>query len=142
MVWVRFSTFFSNLKMKNEKWTKINVHFWKIENRFEKTLHHSFFSVRLRHFPRVTFMVCGAWEDGAWLWALCCGFETKRVKYKRWVKTPKSHFAQFLGGHFWGMFWILFDRPPKKHYSALEFKVIGIVYIANIANNSIQWVST
>jgi hypothetical protein len=34
--------------MKNQKWTKINVLFQKIENRFEKTLHHHFFGVRLR----------------------------------------------------------------------------------------------
>jgi hypothetical protein len=36
--------------MKIRKWTFIFVHFSKIENRFEKTLHHSFFSVRLPHF--------------------------------------------------------------------------------------------
>jgi hypothetical protein len=58
---MRFSTFFSNLKLKNEKWTFINVLFSKIENRFEKTLHHSFFGVRLPHFRRVTFMLCSAW---------------------------------------------------------------------------------
>jgi hypothetical protein len=28
--------------MKNQKWTFINVLFSKIQNRFEKTLHHSF----------------------------------------------------------------------------------------------------
>jgi hypothetical protein len=47
---VRFSTIFSNLKLKNEKWTFINVLFSKIENRIGKILHHSFFGVRLRHF--------------------------------------------------------------------------------------------
>jgi hypothetical protein len=30
--------------MKIRKWTFINVHFSKIQNRFEKTLHHSFFT--------------------------------------------------------------------------------------------------
>jgi hypothetical protein len=35
--------FFSNLKMKNQKWTKKNVHFQKSQNTFEKTLHHSLF---------------------------------------------------------------------------------------------------
>jgi hypothetical protein len=34
--------FFSNLEMKIQKWTFIFVHFSKIQNRFEKTLHHSF----------------------------------------------------------------------------------------------------
>ena len=40
-------------------------------------------------------------------------------------------FAGFLVGCFWGMFWIL-SGPPKKHYSTLEFKVIGIVYIVGV----------
>jgi hypothetical protein len=35
--------FFSNLEMKNQKWTKKNVHFQKSQNTFEKTLHHSLF---------------------------------------------------------------------------------------------------
>ena len=39
---MRFSIFFSNLEMKIQKWTFIFVHFSKIQNRFEKTLHHSF----------------------------------------------------------------------------------------------------
>ena len=34
--------------MKNEKWTKINVHFSKSQNTFEKTLHHSF---SFGHYP-------------------------------------------------------------------------------------------
>jgi hypothetical protein len=54
---VRFSTFFSNLKLKIRKRTFINVLFSKIENRFEKTLHIHFFSVRLRHFRDLTFML-------------------------------------------------------------------------------------
>ena len=29
--------------MKNQKWTKINVHFQKSQNTFEKTLHHHLF---------------------------------------------------------------------------------------------------
>jgi hypothetical protein len=43
--------------MKIRKWTFIFVHFSKIQNRFEKTLHHHFFSVRLRHFGDLTFML-------------------------------------------------------------------------------------
>ena len=38
--------------MKIRKWTFINVLFSKIQNRFEKTLHHHFFSVRLPQFRR------------------------------------------------------------------------------------------
>jgi len=180
MVWVRFSTFFSNLKLKNQKWTFINVLFSKIENTFEKTLHHSFFSVRLRHFCDLTFMLWVNVFSFKRMRALCSGFDFVGVKYKTWSKTLKSHFAQFLVGrfrgmfwnsapdifwwdgaasnaadgwrkrwsrklgshfaqflfdHFWGMFWILFGGPRKKNniqYSVLEFKVIGIVYIASI----------
>jgi hypothetical protein len=42
--------------MKNQKWTFINVLFSKSQNRFEKTIHHHFFGVRLHHFRGVTFM--------------------------------------------------------------------------------------
>jgi hypothetical protein len=38
--------------MKNEKWTFINVLFSKIQNRFEKTLHHHFFTRPLEPFKR------------------------------------------------------------------------------------------
>jgi hypothetical protein len=37
--------------MKNQKWTKINVHFQKSQNTFEKTLHHSL----IRHPPGAFF---------------------------------------------------------------------------------------
>jgi hypothetical protein len=102
---MRFSTFFSNLKLKNQKWTFINVLFSKIENRFEKILHHSFFSVRLRHFRCLTFMLWMNVFSYRETTALCRGFDFVGVKYKTWSKTLKSHFVQFLVGRFRGMFW-------------------------------------
>jgi hypothetical protein len=41
--------------MKNQKWTKINVHFQKSQNTFEKTLHHSL----IRHPPGRSLSIFG-----------------------------------------------------------------------------------
>jgi hypothetical protein len=46
---MRFSTFFSNLEMKNQKWTKINVHFQNFQNRFEKHYIIHLFGIRRGH---------------------------------------------------------------------------------------------
>jgi len=37
-----FSSFFSNLELVFQKWTKINVHFQKSRLEYEKKKHHSF----------------------------------------------------------------------------------------------------
>jgi hypothetical protein len=48
--------FFSNLEMKIQKWTFIFVHFSKIQNRFEKTLHHSFSQLLLYISPKFQYI--------------------------------------------------------------------------------------
>jgi hypothetical protein len=61
--------FFSNLEMKNQKWTKINVHFQKSQNTFEKTLHHSLFGGSLSIFGIYIFVtgLKNVWEGwGVW----------------------------------------------------------------------------
>jgi len=117
MVWVRFSTFFSNLKMKNEKWTFIFVLFSKIQNRFEKTLHHSFLSVRLRHFRDLTFMLWYFIFSYKRLWALCCGLHIREWGCKRSRKSWGGCFHGFLFGHFRGMFWNSISAARRNRYS-------------------------
>jgi len=55
--------------MKNQKWTKINVHFQKSENTFEKTLHHSFFGVRRGEFFKYLWgiiYICKGLKEPRW----------------------------------------------------------------------------
>jgi hypothetical protein len=113
---VRFSTFFSNLKLKNEKWTFINVLFSKIENRFEKTLHHHFFGVRLRHFCDLTFMLWWGRIALVIRRPLCSGLHIHDRGFKKWSRKLGSHFAQFLDGTFRGMFWII----PRAYFGEME----------------------
>jgi Ni,Fe-hydrogenase I cytochrome b subunit len=99
---VRFSTFFSNLKLKNQKWTFINVQFQKSQNTFEKTLHHSFFGVRMRHFRDLTFMLLCFILCLRALTALCSGLYIRKKIAERWSKSWKAILGKFLSGCFWG----------------------------------------
>jgi len=54
---MRFSTFFEKSKAVFQKWTFIFVHFSKIENTFEKTLHHSLFKLFCSISPKYLFIV-------------------------------------------------------------------------------------
>jgi hypothetical protein len=56
-------------------------------------------------------------------------------------ENTEKPFCAILVWMFFGDVLNIVRRTSEKHYSALEFKVIGIVYIANTtntANNSIQ----
>ena len=114
MVWVRFSTFFSYLKLKFRKRTFINVLFSKIENRFEKTLHHHFFSVRLRHFRDLTFMLSFLFIHVVTCRPLCCGLRRRRIggRMVRWM-------VRRMGKPFWG--------------------ILGCVYSGDDLNKTIRW---
>jgi hypothetical protein len=90
--------FFSNLEMKNQNWTFINVLFSKIQNRFEKILHHHFFSVRTPHFRGLTFMVWRRANRLPQMTALCSG--SWGLQYRR-TDGPTD------GGAVWWNSWII-----------------------------------
>jgi len=91
--------------MKIRKWTFIFVHFSKIQNRFEKTLHHSFFSVRLPHFaaPYLYALILFIWYIRTHTIMLRIVY-SRKIR-KRWSKSWGCSFGEFLVGHFRGMFW-------------------------------------
>ena len=87
--------------MKNQNWTFINVLFSKIQNRFEKILHHHFFSIRLPHFRGLTFMV---WRRAIRLLrmtALCCG-----LWWVAFSRTDGPTDGPTDGGAVWGNSWM------------------------------------
>ena len=92
--------FFSNLEMKNQNWTFINVLFSKIQNRFEKTLHHHFFSVRLPHFRGLTFMVWRRANRLLQMTALCSGL------WGAYSRTDGPTDGPTDGGAVWGNSWM------------------------------------
>ena len=94
--------------------------FEKLKIELEKILHHHFFGVRLRHFCGLTFMLWCVIFSFKRMTALCCGFDFVGVKYKTWSKTLKSHFAQFLVGRFWGMFWNSCSGHILVRWSSIE----------------------
>ena len=76
--------------MKIRKWTFINVLFSKIQNRFEKTLHHSFFSVRPPHFADLTCMLFFINSSVVTCRPLCCGLYFRRKNAKDGPKSWKA----------------------------------------------------
>ena len=110
MVWVRFLMFFSNLKLKNEKWTFINVLFSKIQNTFEKTLHHSLFKRPpsavcdlVGHYIMLLFL----FEDMVTCRPLCSGLQGRRKLADGWSKSWGGYFWEILIRYFGGCFWFL-----------------------------------
>jgi hypothetical protein len=90
--------FFSNLNLKNEKRTFINVLFSKIQNTFEKTLHHSLFKRPpsavcdpCRHCIMLSFL----FEGVVTCRPLCSGDGDRKKVGRRMV--------QKLGRSFWGI---------------------------------------
>jgi hypothetical protein len=90
--------------MKIRKWTFINVLFSKIQNTFEKTLHHSFFSVRLRDLRDLTFMLFFINSRVVTCRPLCCGFVNQQKNTKDGPKSCEAVFANSWMDGFWGCF--------------------------------------
>jgi hypothetical protein len=98
--------FFSNLKLKIRKRTFINVLFSKIQNTFEKTLHHSLFK-------RPPSAVCDLVAlHNALVFIYLDGHVQTIMRWLR--RSPESShkgsdgrggcLAEFLVGRFWGCF--------------------------------------
>jgi len=87
--------------MKIRKWTFINVHFSKSQNTFEKTLHHHLFSVRMRHFRDLTFMLFFINSSVVTCRPLCCGF-VNRQKIQKMAQKWGRLFCGILGWVFFG----------------------------------------
>jgi hypothetical protein len=90
--------------MKIRKWTFINVHFSKIQNTFEKTLHHSFFSVRLRDLCDLTFMLFFINSSVVTCRPLCCGFVNRQKNTKDGPKVGNVVLWNSWMDVFWGCF--------------------------------------
>ena len=91
--------------MKIRKWTFIFVHFSKIQNRFEKNITSSLLRrppspFRGPYLYALDDILCFISILTIMLW-----FVFSPKKCERWSKSWESHFAEFLVGHFWGMFW-------------------------------------
>jgi len=91
--------------MKIRKWTFIFVHFSKIQNRFEKTLHHSFFTRPPSPF-RGTLPLCSYFSYMTYShphhYAADCIFAKNSQKM---VQKLGMQFWGILGWPFSGMFW-------------------------------------
>jgi hypothetical protein len=117
--------FFSNLEMKNQNWTFINVLFSKIQNRFEKTLHHHFFSVRLPHFRGLTFMVWRRANRLPQTTALCCGLWYCSIggrMVRQMVRRMVELFGVILG-------WVILGDVLKKGAEVEKMNFVAFTFI-------------
>ena len=74
--------------------------FQKLKIELEKTLHHHFFSVRLRHFRGLTFMLSFLFIRVVTCRPLCCGLRRRSIggRMVRWmVRRMGKPFLQILG---------------------------------------------
>jgi hypothetical protein len=131
--------FFSNLNLKNEKRTFINVLFSKIQNTFEKTLHHSLFKRPpsavcdlVSHYIMLSFL----FEDVVTCTPLCSSLKGRRKFADGWSKSWGGCFWKILFWYFWGMFLIFgFYRFYRlyiffnKYYKNIYKNIIYVYYI-------------
>jgi hypothetical protein len=99
--------FFSNLNLKNEKRTFINVLFSKIQNRFEKTLHHSLFKrppSAVCDLVGHCIMLLFLFGDVVVHRALCSGLQGRRKFADGWSKSWGGCFWKILVRYFGGCF--------------------------------------
>jgi hypothetical protein len=78
--------------------------FQKSKIELEKTLHHHFFGVRLRHFRDLTFMLLFLFGGVVTCRPLCCGFANRRKNTKKGRECWQSGLREFLDGRFRGCF--------------------------------------
>ena len=99
--------------MKIRKWTFINVHFSKIQNRFEKTLHHSLIQRPPAAVCDHCIMLFFINSSVVTCRPLCCGFVNRR---KNRIKGPKDWEA-VLENSCWAIFGGCFEY--------LNFRVVA-----------------
>ena len=78
--------------------------FQKSKIELEKTLHHHFFGVRLRHFRDLTFMLLFLFGDVVTCRPLCCGFANRRKNTKKVANVGKAVCANSWMAVFGGCF--------------------------------------